>query len=44
MTPVGVFLIYPNEDKCYFVNTPNLRQVLLSYKHIESIRISSALR
>ena len=24
MTPVGVFFIYPNEDKCYFVNSANL--------------------
>ena len=27
MTPVGVFLIYPNEDKCYFVNTPGLSRI-----------------
>ena len=30
MTPVGVFFIYPNEDKCYFVNSANLRQLSVS--------------
>ena len=24
MTPVGVFFIYPNEDKCYFVNSAKI--------------------
>ena len=27
MTPVGVFFIYPNEDKCHFVNTPIVDRV-----------------
>jgi hypothetical protein len=25
MTPVGVFFICQNEDKCHFVNSTNLR-------------------
>ena len=27
MTPVGVFFICPNEDKCYFVNSANLSRI-----------------
>ena len=27
MTPVGVFFICQNEDKCHFVNSTNLRQI-----------------
>ena len=26
MTPVGVFFICPNEDKCYFVNSAKVSQ------------------
>ena len=28
MTPVGVFFICQNEDKCHFVNSTRLRRVL----------------
>ncbi|MGO5030216.1 hypothetical protein, partial [Candidatus Agathobaculum pullicola] len=31
MTPVGVFFIYPNEDKLGFVNSAKLSQSVLSY-------------
>ena len=27
MTPVGVFFICQNEDKCHFVNSTNMRRV-----------------
>ena len=27
MTPVGVFFICQNEDKCHFVNSTNLRHI-----------------
>ena len=43
MTPVGVFLIYPNEDKCHFVNTPNLRQVFHSPAASNALRIIAVI-
>lgn len=30
MTPVGVFFICQNEDKCHFVNSTNLRRLMVS--------------
>ena len=30
MTPVGVFFICQNEDKCHFVNSTELRHILKS--------------
>lgn len=32
MTPVGVFFICPNEDKCYFVNSAKLRHIKEVYR------------
>lgn len=28
MTPVGVFFICQNEDKCHFVNSTELRRII----------------
>ena len=37
MTPVGVFLIYPNEDKCHFVNTPLLSRIAKPNRWTEEV-------
>ena len=31
MTPVGVFFICQNEDKCHFVNSTDLRRIFNRY-------------
>jgi len=39
MTPVGVFFICQNEDKCHFVNSTKLRRIFICVRACSSLRI-----